>query len=188
MADKELQEKLEMQEAEEVTKELGLKDLPPVPPKKKAREKQLWKANHNPETNYFKKLQQTPEGRAIWASYVARRGAPGTKPLGRKKGAKQGYSSYEVSVIRDKAKKEAETIMEQLAKTHELPDSEAAKEALQTAIQIMRAEVETTKDRLAAAKTVLEFTKSKPAAKSEVTISKAEDFLAAILAKENESK
>jgi hypothetical protein len=179
---------LEEKELEKVQEQLGLGELPPPPPKKQKRELQTWKANHNPETNYFKKLQQTPEGRAIWASYVARRGAPGTKPLGRKKGAKQGYSSHEVLKIREKAKKEAEIIMSKLEQTHELPDSDAAKEALNTAITIMRAECETTKDRLAAAKTILEFTKTKPAAKSEVSISKAEDFLAAILAKDNEGK
>jgi hypothetical protein len=38
-----------------------------------------------------------------------------------------------------------------------------------------------TRERLAAARLVLDFTKSKPASKSDVSISKAEDFLASLL-------
>ena len=38
-----------------------------------------------------------------------------------------------------------------------------------------------TRERLAAARLVLDFTKSRPASKSEVTIGKAEEFLASLL-------
>ena len=54
------------------------------------------------------------------------------------------------------------------------------KEALTTAVQIMR-EQGATRERLAAARLVLDFTKSKPASKSDVSISRAEDFLTSLL-------
>ena len=60
------------------------------------------------------------------------------------------------------------------------------KEALSTAVEIMRL-VGETRERLAAARLVLDFTKSKPASKSDVSISKAEDFLASLL-NEDEQK
>jgi len=66
-----------------------------------------------------------------------------------------------------------------MSKEHNIED-EYQKEALTTAVEVMRL-VGETRERLAAARLVLDFTKSKPANKSDVTISKAEDFLAALL-------
>lgn len=60
-------------------------------------------------------------------------------------------------------------------------EDEHAKEALKTAVEVMRVDG-ATRERLQAARLVLDFTKSKPANKSEVTIGKAEDFLASLLA------
>ena len=57
---------------------------------------------------------------------------------------------------------------------------EYAKEALTTAVEVMRVPGET-RERLAAARLVLDFTKSRPAAKQEVTIGKAEEFLSSLL-------
>ena len=65
-------------------------------------------------------------------------------------------------------------------------EDEYQKEALSTAVEIMRL-VGETRERLAAARLVLDFTKSKPASKSDVSISKAEDFLASLL-NEDEQK
>lgn len=59
-------------------------------------------------------------------------------------------------------------------------EDEYQKEALQTAVEVMRL-VGETRERLAAARLVLDFTKSKPASKSDVSIHKAEDFLASLL-------
>jgi len=59
-------------------------------------------------------------------------------------------------------------------------EDEYQKEALSTAVEVMRL-VGETRERLAAARLVLDFTKSKPASKSDVSISKAEDFLASLL-------
>lgn len=51
-----------------------------------------------------------------------------------------------------------------------------AQEALTEAVTVMRGPV-SAKDKLSAARLVLDFTKAKPAAKSEVTVNTAEDWL-----------
>lgn len=66
-------------------------------------------------------------------------------------------------------------------------DDEYAVEALKTAVEIMR-EPGQTRDRLTAARMVLDFTKTKPASKSEVTIGKAEAFLESLLDSDNEEE
>ena len=66
-----------------------------------------------------------------------------------------------------------------MAETYEIED-DYAKEALTTAVEVMRVPGET-RERLAAARLVLDFTRSKPVAKSEVTIGKAEEFLSSLL-------
>ena len=57
---------------------------------------------------------------------------------------------------------------------------------MSTAVEVMRL-VGETRERLAAARLVLDFTKSKPASKSDVSISKAEDFLASLLIEEEQT-
>lgn len=59
-------------------------------------------------------------------------------------------------------------------------EDEYAKTALETAVEVMRT-VGDTRERVAAARLVLDFTRSKPVAKNELAISKAEDFLAALV-------
>ena len=66
-----------------------------------------------------------------------------------------------------------------MAKDEEIDDVYAI-EALKAAVEIMR-EPGQNRDRLTAARMVLDFTKTKPAAKSEVTIGKAEAFLESLL-------
>ena len=78
-----------------------------------------------------------------------------------------------------KAKADAERIVAIMAKENNI-DDEYAVEALKTAVEIMR-EPAQNRDRLTAARMVLDFTKTKPAAKSEVTIGKAEAFLESLL-------
>ncbi len=61
-----------------------------------------------------------------------------------------------------------------------LPDDESAKEAMAVAIEIMRGPG-ADRERLAAAKTILEYTKRKPTVKVDQRINAAEDLLAAVL-------
>lgn len=60
-------------------------------------------------------------------------------------------------------------------------DDQRANEALEVAMTIMRGP-STLESKLRAARTVLEWTKAKPASKTDVTIQKAEDWLALVTA------
>ncbi len=71
-----------------------------------------------------------------------------------------------------------------MADEHKIEDK-AALLALEYAVEVVEAGLDPTRDRLAAARLVLDFCKQKPASKNEHTITKAEDFLAA-LAKDSE--
>lgn len=59
-------------------------------------------------------------------------------------------------------------------------DNDIAEEAIKETIAILRNPA-SAKDKLAAAKTLLEYTQKKPATNAELTLNKAEDFLEAVL-------
>lgn len=125
-----------------------------------------------PKKNYFKEMKKTPEGRALRAKWNEK----AWQNAGRTRGVPDGYTKETIEPIRQKAKDEAEIIVAKIA-----PDeNEFAVEALKTAVEVMRVPGET-RERLAAARLVLDFTKTKPAAKQEVSINKAEDFLDSLL-------
>ena len=105
---------------------------------------------------------------------------------GRPKGTPDGYTLKQISPIRKKAKEDAERIVKIMAKENEIDDIYAV-EALKAAVEIMR-EPGQNRDRLTAARMVLDFTKTKPAAKSEVTIGKAEQFLESLLVADTEEE
>ena len=128
-----------------------------------------------PKQNYFASLMATPEGRALRRSWS-------TKPRkngGRPKGVPDGFRREQIEPIRAKAKKEAEKVVKIMSQEFGVEDT-YAQEALQTAVEVMRVQGET-RERLAAARLILDFTKTKPVAKSEVTIGKAEEFLSSLL-------
>lgn len=80
------------------------------------------------------------------------------------------------------AKFEATLKMKQLEKAGVLEDAdEQSKAALHEAIRIMRDMTTVNREKLQAARLVLDFTKAKPASKSEITVSKAEDWLEAVV-------
>tara|TARA_R110002074_G_scaffold132651_4_gene276078 strand:- start:720 stop:1223 length:504 start_codon:yes stop_codon:yes gene_type:complete len=146
-----------------------------APPKKK---KHPTKA---PKKNYFATLMSTPEGRALrkqWSTKPRKNG-------GRPKGVPDGYRKETIEPLRAKAKKEAQEVTKIMSEKYNIED-EYQKEALSTAVEVMRL-VGETRERLAAARLVLDFTKSKPASKSDVSISKAEDFLASLLIEEEQT-
>lgn len=156
----------------------------PKNPRKKAPEKELKNPNmaRKGSQNYFSKLMSTPEGRALRKQWS-------TKPkrnAGRPRGTPDGYTAEMIKPIRKKAKADAERIVAIMAKEHDI-DDEYAVEALKTAVEIMR-EPAQNRDRLTAARMVLDFTKTKPAAKSEVTIGKAEAFLESLLDSDQEEE
>lgn len=111
------------------------------------------------------------------------KGLPGRRP-----GSKDGYTQTELQKQRTKAKAEAKRIVEYMEKKFDLPKDEFAKEALTTAVEIMRIDAINVKDKLAAARTVLEWTMSKPASQTDVTVKRAEDFLNDIAIEMDEEK
>jgi hypothetical protein len=157
----------------------------PKNPRKKSPKKPLThpnKAHQAGKKNYFAKLMETEEGRALrrqWSTKPRKNG-------GRPKGTPDGYTLEAITPIREQAKKDAERIVAIMTKDNQI-DDEYAVEALKTAVEIMR-EPGQTRDRLTAARMVLDFTKTKPASKSEVTIGKAEAFLESLLDSDNEEE
>ena len=128
-----------------------------------------------PKKNYFATLMETPEGRELrkqWSTKPRKNG-------GRPRGVPDGYRREQIEPLRAKAKKEAKKVVTIMAEKYGIED-EYAKEALTTAVEVMRVPGET-RERLAAARLVLDFTKTRPVAKSEVTIGKAEEFLASLI-------
>lgn len=151
-------------------------------PRKKAAPKQLKNPNMaRKKNNYFATLMETPEGRALRKEWS-------TKPrknAGRPQGVPDGHTKESIKPIRLKAKKDAKKVVAIMTEKYNIED-EYQKEALTTAVEVMRLDGQA-RERLAAARLVLDFTKSKPAAKSDISISKAEDFLASLLNEEEES-
>ena len=128
-----------------------------------------------PKKNYFATLMETPEGRELrkqWSTKPRKNG-------GRPRGVPDGYRREQIEPLRATAKKEAKQVVTIMAEKYGIED-DYAKEALTTAVEVMRVPGET-RERLAAARLVLDFTKTKPVAKSEVTIGKAEEFLASLI-------
>lgn len=133
-----------------------------------------------PKNNYFATLMSTPEGRALRAEWAAR---PRKNP-GRPKGVPDGHRKHTIEPIRKQAREEAEKVVEVMTK--KIPvESDYAREALTTAVEVMRSP-DSTRDRLTAARLVLDFTKQKPATKSEMAISQAESFLEGLLQEEQQ--
>ena len=128
-----------------------------------------------PKKNYFATLMETPEGRALRQEWS-------TKPrknAGRPKGVPDGYRKETIEPIRQRVKAEAKEVVRIMSEQYNIED-DYAKAALETAVEVMR-EPGNNRERVAAARLVLDFTKSKPATKNEVAISKAEDFLASLI-------
>ena len=128
-----------------------------------------------PKRNYFATLMSTPEGRELrrqWSTKPRKNG-------GRPKGVPDGYRKETIEPIRRKVKAEAKELVSIMAEQYNIED-DYAKAALETAVEVMR-EPGNNRERVAAARLVLDFTKERPTSKSEVAISKAEDFLASLL-------
>lgn len=157
----------------------------PKNPRKKSPKKELTmpqKGHQKGKKNYFAKLMETEEGRALRKQWSTKK----RKNAGRPKGTPDGYTLEAITPIREQAKKDAERIVAKMTKDNNI-DDEYAVEALKAAVEIMR-EPGQNRDRLTAARMVLDFTKTKPAAKSEVTIGKAEAFLESLLDSDDEEE
>ena len=89
-----------------------------------------------------------------------------------------GYTRERIEPVRAAIKEEAKRIVNKMSQDYNIED-EYAKTALETAVEVMRCPGDN-RERVAAARLVLDFTKSKPVSKNELAISKAEDFLAIV--------
>lgn len=154
----------------------------PLVPRKKAPPKPKKRPQNAPKNNYFSTLMSTPEGRALRKKWSTKK----RKNPGRPLGVPDGHRKETIAPIRAKAKIDAKQVVQIMSKKFNIED-EYQKEALETAVEIMRVDGQT-RERLAAARLVLDFTKSKPASKSDVSISKAEDFLASLVESEENNE
>ena len=150
--------------------------------RKKSPPRETKEPHKAPKNNYFATLMSTPEGRALRREWSKRPRKNGGRP----RGTPDGYRSEQIKPIREKAKVEAKKVVKIMSKKFDIED-EYSKEALGAAVEIMRVPGET-RERLAAARLVLDFCRSKPASRSDVTIGKAEDFLASLLTTTNEEE
>jgi len=133
-----------------------------------------------PKKNYFSTLMETEEGRALRKSWSNKKKINGGRP----RGVPDGYRKEQIEPIRAREKRKAERLVNIMAEKYDIED-EYAKKALVTAVEVMNM-VGETRERLAAARLVLDFTKQKPASKNEVALTKAEDFLASLVTDEKD--
>ena len=69
----------------------------------------------------------------------------------------------------------------------DLDEDAGAKAALEYAVGVIETDKDGTRDKLAAARLILDFTKKKPATTGEIKLNAAEEFLAALADKEDKS-
>ena len=98
----------------------------------------------------FSNLMKTEEGRELRRLWSTKK----RKNAGRPKGVPDGYTKETIKPIREKAKKFAEVVVSKIDIKNEY-----AKEALETAVEILRTP-SATRDRLASARLILEFTEA----------------------------
>lgn len=104
-----------------------------------------------------------------------------------RKGVWDGFTKETAKPVWEQAQREAKAIVKFL-KENDMVDTPKddkyasfADEALEAAITVVRTPANE-QVKIAAARLVLDFTRSKPAAKNEVTVNKAEDWLASVMA------
>lgn len=127
---------------------------------------------------------KTDEQKEVWKANL-RAALKGKQ--GRPKGLPDGMGAKKFAIHKAQVEAETKIIMERLVKDNDLnpTDDAYAIEALETAVNIMRLQGDA-RNKLGAAKLILEYTKAKPSTKSEVTLNTAEAFLEQVLAQEDE--
>jgi len=117
---------------------------------------------------------QDPEYRAKMEAYRQRQ-RENPKPYFRR-GIPDGMTKKEANEMFLEARLKAKEDILNMKVNGDLEIDPRAEEALETAITIMRSKMNQ-RDQLAAARLVLEYTKAKPQAKSEVTVKGTEDWI-----------
>lgn len=135
----------------------------------------------------LKKKWADPEFRARMLPHL-KRGSEAARKVGFRLGVPDGMRKSEALAERNVATESAKKTMAELEKVGAIKEDEdpRAKEALEAALIAMRMPQDQ-KIRIAAARLVLDFTKSKPASKSIVSVNEAEEWLRQV-AKENDDE
>lgn len=150
---------------------LGRKKAPPAKTPCPQRTSKKW----NGKPHRLTVLWQDPEWRA-WKLEMMK----GVK-RGRPHGVPDGYRKNTIAPIRARIIEENQLIIRHMMATKQFtPDNDVSEQAFGTLLEAIRVPG-SLKDRISAAKALLEFTQRKPAAYSEVTLNKAETFLEAVL-------
>lgn len=118
----------------------------------------------------------TPKQRSAYSRRISKGVDRRNCGQGRKPGVPTGRTYKQQAQIVAEQQPEIRRILKKMAQQGELPDDPMAVESLKESLTVLR----TSKDhkmKLAAARLILDFTKSKPTAKVEHTVRTAEDFL-----------
>jgi hypothetical protein len=155
---------------------------PPKPPRYKSRPPRKKQPPKKPRIKFILSRSERPKAAVRdvpgFAEWMGRRTSQTLKykTHGRKLGHCDGYNPRMMKKILAEAKQKAiEDVAKIEAASGPIEDA-AAREALTGAIEVLRTPVNQ-QTKLAAARLVLDFTKAKPASKSEVTVNAAEKWL-----------
>jgi hypothetical protein len=145
-----------------------------------------------PYTEAERRVRADPEHRARQSiarkELIARRKAEGNPIRFGRLGIPDGMRRLEADLVWAVSAKLARLDMAELKQAGVLDGADAkAEEALQAALEVMRSPMKQA-DRLAAARLVLDFTKAKPASKTDLTINKAEEWLSSVVADNAQSR
>ena len=128
----------------------------------------------------------TPERRSELAKKASLAAKAKGKPGGRPLGVPAAYKSqWAYRAEQDAAKQDVKRIISIMAEEGILPEDPLAREALETALQLMR-EAGPKDFKHKVLRTILEYRLAKPAQKQDVTVRTAEDFLDELAAKESD--
>lgn len=112
----------------------------------------------------------TPEERTAYSAKIR------AKIVQDRTGVPRGMSIKDFNAAKAAQQPIIERIMKKMADNGQLPDDPMAVEALKEAMTVLRSPIPP-KEKIAAARLVLDFTKPKPTTKVEHTVRTAEDFL-----------
>lgn len=127
---------------------------------------------------------RTPEQRSVDAKKASLAAAASGNKAGRKEGVPLAFDQWTYRAIRDEAKQDVQRIMKLMDQEGILPEDPLAREALETALQLMR-EPGPKPFKHQVLRTILEYRLAKPTSKSDVTVRTAEDWLDDLASQEN---
>ena len=156
-------------------------------PKPRAKRKKIVRKDIN-SPDYVKSRMASPEMLALRMAGLKKRREANPDWRGRAKGQPDGVRKKDWLIIKEKAAAKAERAIEIMAeKKIWEADNDVSSKAMKAAIEILEAPGEH-RNKLAAAKVILDFTQTKPVVKSETTLKTAEEFLSSLIEGEDEPK